>query len=143
MINNAANNNPLPVYGDGKNIRDWIYVEDHCAAILKVMEKGKNGEIYNIGGNSEKQNIEIVKLILRELDKPEALIRFVEDRKAHDRRYAIDFSKITQELGWKPKTDFNIGMKKTINWYSKNKKWLDNIVSGDYKEYYSKMYEER
>ncbi|RLC53557.1 MAG: dTDP-glucose 4,6-dehydratase [Candidatus Cloacimonadota bacterium] len=143
MINNAANNNSLPIYGDGKNIRDWIYVEDHCGAILKVMEKGINGEIYNIGGNSEKQNIEIVKLILRELDRPETLIHFVEDRKGHDRRYAIDFSKITHELGWKPKTDFNIGMKKTINWYSKNKKWLDNIVSGDYKEYYSKMYEER
>jgi dTDP-glucose 4,6-dehydratase len=143
MINNAANNNTLPIYGDGKNIRDWVYVKDHCEAILLVMEKGENGEVYNIGGDSEIQNIEIVKLILAELGKPESLIRFVTDRKAHDHRYAIDFSKITKDLGWKPKTDFIFGMKKTINWYLKNKAWLNNIVSGDYREYYRKMYEGR
>ena len=140
MINNAQNDISLPVYGDGKNIRDWIYVEDHCEAILKVMENGEDGEIYNIGGNAECQNIEIVKLILKELNKPESLITFVEDRKAHDKRYAIDFSKIQTELGWQPKTPFDIGMKKTIQWYKDNTKWLENIVSGEYKEYYRKMY---
>ncbi len=142
MINNARTEKKLPIYGDGKNIRDWIYVDDHCDAILTVMENGKNGEIYNIGGDSEKQNIEIVKLILQETKKPETLITYVEDRKAHDRRYAIDFSKISKELGWKPKTAFADGMKKTIQWYIANQEWLDNVVSGEYKEYYHKMYEE-
>jgi len=143
MINNARNDKALPVYGDGKNIRDWIYVEDHCEAVLSVMEKGRSGEIYNIGGNAEKQNLEVVQLILNVLNKPEELIRFVTDRKAHDRRYAIDFSKITTELGWKPKTDFKSGMEKTINWYLSNKAWLNNVVSGEYQEYYRKMYGER
>jgi dTDP-glucose 4,6-dehydratase len=140
MINNAKNDIPLPLYGDGKNIRDWIFVEDHCEAILCVMENGKNGEIYNVGGNAEKQNIDIVKLILKDFDKPEKLISFVKDRKAHDRRYAIDYSKISADLGWKPKTSFSEGITKTIQWYKENQQWLDNIVSGEYKEYYNKMY---
>ncbi len=143
MINNAKNNISLPVYGDGKNIRDWIYTEDHCDAILNVMESGKNGEIYNIGGDSEKQNLEIIDIILHELGKPKSLIKFVEDRKAHDRRYAIDFSKISRELGWKPKTNFTQGMQKTIKWYLDNQKWLNNVVSGEYKDYYKNMYEGR
>ena len=143
MINNATRNKVLPVYGDGKNTRDWIFTKDHCDAILNVMENGENGEIYNIGGDSEKQNLEIINLILAELGKPESLIKFVEDRKAHDRRYAIDFSKISRELGWKPKTNFTEGMQKTIKWYLDNQKWMDNVVSGEYKEYYENMYEGR
>ena len=139
-IYNAKNNINIPLYGNGENIRDWLFVEDHCDAILKVMENGKNGEIYNVGGNNEKQNIEIIKQILPELRKPESLIKFVEDRKAHDKRYAIDFSKISNELDWKPTTDFQEGIKKTIQWYSDNEIWLDNIVSGEYKEYYAKQY---
>ncbi len=141
MINNAKNDISLPVYGDGKNIRDWIYTEDHCDAILMVMETGKNGEVYNIGGDSEKQNLEIIDIILHELGKPKSLIKFVEDRKAHDMRYAIDFTKISEELGWKPKTSFADGMKKTIKWYSDNQDWLDNVISSEYKEYYKNMYE--
>ena len=140
MINNALNDRPLPVYGDGKNIRDWIYVDDHCSAILKVLEEGKVGEIYNIGGNSEKRNINIVKLILDTLGKPHSLIKFVEDRKAHDRRYAIDFSKIKNEIGWKPTIKFEEGIKKTIDWYLNNLNWLNEIVSGEYRNYYKKMY---
>lgn len=117
MILNALKDKPLPIYGDGKNIRDWLYVYDHCTAIDLVLHKGKIGEIYNIGGNNEKQNIEIVKIILKELDKPESLINFVDDRLGHDRRYAIDSSKIQKELGWKPKYSFETGIKETINWY--------------------------
>lgn len=127
MIINALNNQPLPVYGDGLNIRDWLHVHDHCKAIDLVLNKGKSGEIYNIGGNNEKTNIEIVKLILNELNKDESLINYVTDRLGHDRRYAIDSSKIQNELGWKPKYVFENGIKKTINWYLDNLNWVKSI----------------
>lgn len=140
MINNALNNKELPVYGDGKNIRDWLHVYDHCTAIDLVLQKGKLGEVYNIGGNNEKENIEIIKIILSYLNKDESLISFVDDRLGHDRRYAIDSSKIQNELGWKPKYTFETGIKETIDWYLNNQKWLENIVSGEYTSYYEKMY---
>ena len=134
MIFNAVNDKPLPVYGDGKNIRDWLYVEDHCDAIWTVITKGKIGEVYNIGGNNEIQNIKIVKLILKILDKPESLIKFVKDRLGHDRRYAIDASKIKKELGWKPLYSFDDKIKETIDWYLTNTDWVDNIISGEYQK---------
>ncbi len=140
MINNALNDKKLPVYGDGKNIRDWLHVHDHCTAIDLVLHKGKLGEVYNIGGNNEKENIEIVKLILKYLNKPEDLIEYVEDRLGHDRRYAIDSTKIQKDLGWKPKYTFEIGIKETIEWYLANKEWLNNVISGEYISYYEKMY---
>jgi dTDP-glucose 4,6-dehydratase len=140
MINNALNEKPLPVYGDGKNIRDWLHVYDHCTAIDLVLHKGKNGEIYNIGGNNEKMNIEIVKLILDYLNKDESLISFIKDRLGHDRRYAIDCQKIQDELGWKPKYKFENGIKETIQWYLDNQKWLNNIVTGEYLKYYKEIY---
>jgi len=140
MINNALNNKKLPVYGDGKNVRDWLHVHDHCTAIDRVLHKGKIGEVYNIGGSNEKENIEIVKLILKYLNKSESLIEYVEDRLGHDRRYAIDSSKIREELGWKPKYNFEIGITKTIEWYLANVEWLNHIISGDYISYYEKMY---
>jgi len=143
MIINALNNKPLPVYGDGMNVRDWIYVEDHCEAILKVFEKGRIGEVYNIGAENEKPNIEIVKLILRELGKDESLITYVKDRPGHDRRYAIDATKIKTELGWKPSHTFETAIKETINWYIQNQSWWKEIISGDYLNYYKKWYEER
>ncbi len=132
MINNALNDKKLPVYGDGLNIRDWLFVEDHCSAIDAIITKGKEKEVYNIGGNNERANIDIVKLILSTVGKTEDLITYVEDRKGHDRRYAIDSSKIKHELGWEPATDFKTGMKKTIEWYLDNKEWLNNIISGNY-----------
>ncbi|AXM89105.1 dTDP-glucose 4,6-dehydratase [Anoxybacillus ayderensis G10] len=140
MIINALNDRPLPVYGDGLNIRDWLHVEDHCAAIDLVLHHGENGEVYNIGGNNERTNIEVVKAILRYLNKPESLITFVEDRLGHDRRYAIDATKIREELGWKPKYTFEEGLKKTIDWYLENRSWWENILSGEYKEYYERQY---
>lgn len=140
MINNALNNKKLPVYGDGKNIRDWLHVYDHCTAIDLVLHKGKLGEVYNIGGNNEKENIEIVKFILQYLKKPEDLIEYVEDRLGHDRRYAIDSTKIKEELGWKPRYTFELGIKETIEWYLANENWLNNVISGDYINYYEKMY---
>ena len=143
MIINALNNKPLPVYGDGMNVRDWIYVEDHCEAILKVFEKGRIGEVYNIGAENEKPNIEIVKLILKELRKDEYLITYVKDRPGHDRRYAIDATKIKTELGWKPSHTFETAIKETINWYIQNQSWWKEIISGDYLNYYKKWYEER
>lgn len=143
MIINAINNKPLPVYGDGMNVRDWIYVEDHCDAILKVLERGKIGEVYNIGAENEKPNIEIVKLILKELGKDESLITYVKDRPGHDRRYAIDASKIKSELGWEPAHTFENAIKETISWYLQNKSWWEEIISGDYLNYYKKWYEER
>ena len=143
MINNALNDEPLPVYGDGKNIRDWIYVEDHCEAIRTVLNNGKTGEVYNIGGNTEMQNIEIVKLILDHLDKPYSLIRFVEDRLGHDRRYAIDATKIKDELGWEPKYKFEDKIKDTIDWYLENPEWVNNVISGEYQDYYSRTYKNR
>jgi dTDP-glucose 4,6-dehydratase len=143
MIINSLHDKELPVYGDGLNVRDWLYVEDHCRAIDMVLHEGKNGEVYNIGGNNEKANIEIVKLILRELCKPESLIKYVKDRPGHDRRYAIDSTKIQQELGWKPEYKFEEGMKKTISWYLENIDWWEKIISGEYRNYYEKMYANR
>jgi dTDP-glucose 4,6-dehydratase len=143
MIANALNDKPLPVYGDGLNVRDWLYVEDHCSALDAVLHKGKEGEVYNIGGNNEKKNIEIVKLILQELEKPESLITFVQDRLGHDRRYAIDASKIKNELGWEPTHTFEIGIRETIHWYLSHKEWWQRILSGEYQQYYSKQYGER
>lgn len=143
MIINATNNKPLPVYGDGMNVRDWIYVEDHCDAILKVFEKGEVGEVYNIGAENEMPNIEIVKLILKELGKDESLITFVKDRPGHDRRYAIDATKIKTKLNWKPNHTFETAIRETISWYLQNKSWWQAIISGDYLNYYKKWYEER
>lgn len=140
MISNALENKDLPVYGDGKNIRDWLHVYDHCTAIDLVLHDGKPGEVYNIGGNNEKENIEIVKLILDYLDKDESLIKFVDDRLGHDRRYAIDSTKIQEELGWKPKYTFETGIKETIQWYLDNQDWIEKVKSGEYQEYYRKMY---
>ena len=141
MISNAMEGKSLPVYGDGKNIRDWLHVYDHCTAIDLVLHKGKIGEVYNIGGHNEKQNLEIVKLILSTLSKDESLIKFVDDRLGHDRRYAIDSNKIRKELGWKSKYTFETGIIETINWYINNQKWMDKVKSGEYQDYYRKMYE--
>lgn len=140
IINNCLKNKDLPVYGDGMQVRDWLHVSDHCSALDTVLHKGKEGEVYNIGGNNEKANIEIVRLIIRTLGKTEDLIKYVKDRPGHDRRYAIDNTKITTELGWKPAYTFEQGMKETIQWYLENTKWIDNIISGDYANYYNKMY---
>ena len=140
MIINALADKPLPVYGDGLNVRDWLYVEDHCKAIDLVIHNGKIGEVYNVGGHNEMANIDIVKLILKKLDKPETLITFVEDRKGHDRRYAIDPTKIHNELGWLPDTKFADGIEKTIDWYLNHKDWWEEIISGEYQNYYEKMY---
>ena len=143
MINNAINDKKLPVYGDGMQVRDWLYVEDHCSAIDAVLHKGVYGETYNICGNNEKENIFIVNSILKALDKSENLISYVEDRLGHDRRYAIDNSKIMRELGWVPKYTFEEGIKLTIDWYLDNLEWLKNIVSGAYADYYNDMYIKR
>lgn len=140
MIANCLNDKELPVYGKGLNVRDWLYVEDHCKAIDLIIHKGKIGEVYNIGGHNEMANIDIVKLILKELNKPESLIKYVTDRKGHDMRYAIDPTKIHNELGWLPETTFVDGIKKTIDWYLNNKKWWQDILSGEYADYYDKMY---
>lgn len=140
MIINALNDQPLPVYGDGLNVRDWLHVEDHCSAIDLVLHRGRNGEVYNIGGNNERTNIEVVKTILRYLNKPDSLITFVEDRLGHDRRYAIDATKIRKELGWQPKYTFEEGLKKTIDWYLENRSWWEKILSGEYQEYYQREY---
>lgn len=143
MINNCLKNKSLPVYGDGMQIRDWLHVEDHCSAIDIVLHKGRIGEVYNIGGNNEKANIEIVKLIIKTLGRSEDLIKYVKDRPGHDRRYAIDNTKITQELGWKPVYTFERGIKETIQWYLNSTDWIDRIISGDYSNYYEKMYSNR
>ena len=140
MIANALADKPLPVYGNGENVRDWLYVEDHCRAIDLIIHNGKVGEVYNVGGHNEKRNIDIVRIICQELGKPESLIVHVEDRKGHDRRYAIDPAKIHRELGWLPETKFEDGIKKTIKWYLEHKKWWQNIINGEYQEYYAKMY---
>jgi dTDP-glucose 4,6-dehydratase len=140
MINNCLNNKELPVYGDGLQIRDWLHVEDHCLAIDTVLHKGISGEIYNIGGNNEKANIEIVKLIIKTLGKSESLIKYVQDRPGHDRRYAIDNTKITNQLGWKPLYTFEKGITQTIKWYVDNKMWIKNVISKEYENYYDKMY---
>lgn len=140
MIANAMADKPLPVYGNGENVRDWLYVEDHCRAIDLIIHNGKVGEVYNVGGHNEKRNIDIVRIICQELGKPESLIVHVEDRKGHDRRYAIDPAKIHRELGWLPETKFEDGIKKTIKWYLEHKKWWQDIINGEYQEYYAKMY---
>ena len=143
MVINALHDKPLPVYGQGLNIRDWLYVEDHCKAIDLVMRKGRVGEIYNIGGHNEMKNIDIVRLICAELGKPESLITYVTDRKGHDLRYAIDPTKIHNELGWLPETMFRDGIRKTIRWYLDNQAWWQPIIDGDYQNYYEKMYANR
>ena len=143
MIANTLNNKKLPVYGTGENVRDWLYVEDHCKAIDLIIHKGRVGEVYNIGGHNEMRNIDIVKLICKELGKPESLITYVTGRKGHDMRYAIDPTKIHNELGWLPETKFTDGIKKTIKWYLENKKWWQDIISGEYQKYYEKMYGNR
>lgn len=143
MIVNALNDKKLPVYGKGENVRDWLYVEDHCSAIDLIIRKGKIGEVYNIGGHNERTNLEVVKTIIKELGKSEDLIEFVTDRPGHDRRYAIDPTKIHNELGWLPATKFDDGIKKTIDWYLTHKSWWEKIISGEYKDYYDKMYKNR
>ena len=143
MIINALHDKPLPVYGEGINVRDWLYVEDHCKAIDLVIHNGTVGEVYNIGGHNEMRNIDIVKLICKELGKPESLITYVTDRKGHDMRYAIDPTKIHSELGWLPETKFADGIKKTIKWYLENEGWWQPIISGEYQNYYEKMYANR
>lgn len=140
MIANALNDKSLPVYGDGKNVRDWLYVEDHCKAIDLIIHKGREGEVYNVGGHNEMANIDIVKLICKELGKSEDLITYVTDRKGHDMRYAIDPTKIHTELGWLPETKFADGIKKTIQWYLDNREWWEDIISGEYQHYYETMY---
>ena len=143
MIANALADKPLPVYGEGINVRDWLYVEDHCRAIDLILEKGKVGNVYNIGGHNEMRNIDIVKKILEILGKPESLITYVTDRKGHDMRYAIDPTFIHNELGWLPETKFEDGIKKTVQWYLDNRNWWENIISGEYQDYYEKMYGNR
>ena len=152
MINNALTGKKMPVYGDGKNVRDWLYVADHCKGIDMVINKGRMGETYNIGGHNEKQNIDIVNIIIdtlleilpeddeRRKNVSKELITYVEDRKGHDRRYAIAPDKIKSELGWEPDTKFEDGIKKTIKWYLENEEWFKNVTSGDYLKYYEKMY---
>ena len=140
MIANALADKPLPVYGEGLNVRDWLYVEDHCRAIELILENGRVGEVYNVGGHHEKQNIEVVKTILHALGKSEELIAFVKDRPGHDRRYAIDPSKIHRELGWLPQTSFEDGIQTTVEWYLQNRSWWEHIRSGDYRRYYEQQY---
>lgn len=143
MIANALNNKKLPVYGTGENVRDWLYVEDHCSAIDLIIHDGRVGEVYNIGGHNERTNLEVVKTILRELGKEESLIEYVSDRPGHDRRYAIDPTKIKTELGWEPTTLFDTGIQKTIQWYLDNRSWWERIISGEYQSYYEEMYVSR
>ena len=140
MIANCLNDRPLPVYGKGENVRDWLYVEDHCKAIDLIVRRGRAGEVYNVGGHNEMRNIDIVKLICRELGKPESLITYVADRKGHDMRYAIDPTKIHNELGWLPETKFADGIQKTIRWYLDHRSWWEEIIGGEYQNYYEKMY---
>ena len=143
MINNALNDKELPVYGDGLQIRDWLYVYDHCTAVWKVLTEAPAGEIYNIGGCNEKTNLVVVEMVLDRLGKPKSLIKHIIDRPGHDRRYAIDASKIINQLGWRPSVSFEQGIGKTIDWYLANRKWLANVVSGDYQKYYDSMYKNR
>lgn len=143
MISNALEDKSLPVYGDGKNVRDWLHVDDHCSAILTVLENGKAGEVYNIGGNSEMENLRVVELILDALGKPRSLIKFVKDRPGHDRRYAIDAGKIRRELGWTPSRTFEAGIQETIRWYLDQRDWWQRVKAGDYRGYYERMYANR
>lgn len=143
MISRALADEELPVYGNGENVRDWLHVSDHCEAIDLIIHKGRVGEVYNVGGHNERTNLEVVKTILRALNKPESLIRFVTDRPGHDRRYAIDPTKLETELGWKPKYTFDTGIEQTIDWYLNNREWWEHIISGEYANYFDKMYGER
>jgi len=151
MIYNIINNKSLPVYGKGENVRDWLYVEDHASAIHVIFEKGKAGEVYNIGGNNEWKNIDLVKMLCQIMDRKlnrekgtsEKLITYVKDRAGHDLRYAIDSSKLQKELGWKPSIDFPAGLEKTVDWFLTNREWLDHVTSGAYREYYKSMYHNR
>ena len=140
MISNAMRDEPIPVYGDGRNVRDWIYVDDHCRAILAVMERGRAGEVYNVGARNERRNLEVVESVLGQLGKPLTLVRHVKDRPGHDRRYAIDPAKIETELGWKPRETWETGLAKTIGWYRENAGWVARARSGEYREYYAKQY---
>ena len=140
VISRALNDEDIPVYGDGANVRDWLYVTDHCSAIDLVVRKGRVGEVYNIGGHNERTNLEVVKTILRSLNKPESLIKFVKDRPGHDRRYAMDPTKIETELGWKPEYTFDTGIPVTVQWYLDNREWWEHIVNGEYTKYFDKMY---
>jgi dTDP-glucose 4,6-dehydratase len=143
MISRALRDLPLPIYGRGANVRDWLYVEDHCAAIDLVMRKGRPGEVYNVGGHNERTNLQVIRAVLAELGKPENLITFVPDRPGHDMRYAIDSSKIQRELGWGPKTRFDSGIKDTVRWYLENRGWWERILDGEYQDDYARMYENR
>ncbi len=143
MISRALADESLPVYGKGENVRDWLYVEDHCAAIARILHDGKEGEVYNIGGHNERTNLQVVKTVLKELGKPESLISFVKDRAGHDLRYAIDPAKMMNELGWQPETNFEDGIKRTVKWYLENEDWWKNIINGEYRNYYERMYSER
>ncbi|MDP1676905.1 MAG: dTDP-glucose 4,6-dehydratase [Bacteroidota bacterium] len=143
LIANALNDKAIPVYGDGSNVRDWLYVVDHCSALDVVLHNGKVGDVYNIGGHNEWKNIDIVKLVLKEIGKPQSLITYVKDRPGHDKRYAIDAAKIKNELGWVPAYQFENGIKKTVQWYLQNKQWWERIISGEYKKYYESQYSER
>ena len=143
MISRALADEELPVYGTGENVRDWLHVEDHCAAIDLILRNGRIGEVYNVGGHNERTNLEVVKTILKALNKPESLIRYVKDRPGHDMRYAIDPTKLETELGWKPKYNFDTGIQQTIEWYLNNKEWWQNIINGEYTKYSEKMYGER
>lgn len=140
MISRALNDEQLPVYGNGENVRDWLHVYDHCAAIDLILHKGKVGEVYNVGGHNERTNLEVVKTVLKALNKPESLITYVKDRPGHDLRYAIDPQKLENELGWKPVYTFDTGIKQTIEWYLNNKQWWENIISGEYQNYFEKQY---
>lgn len=143
MVTNALEDQPLPVYGDGQNVRDWLHVQDHCAAIDLVLHQGIAGEVYNIGGNNEHPNLEIVQGILHALGKPETLIKYVQDRPGHDRRYAIDAAKISRELGWRPQYTFDVGLAATVEWYRQNRTWWAKVKSGEYRNYYERMYGNR
>ncbi len=143
MISRALAEGELPVYGNGENVRDWLHVEDHCAAIDLILRKGRIGEVYNVGGHNERTNLEVVKTILKALDKPESLIKYVKDRPGHDMRYAIDPTKLETELGWKPKYNFDTGIVQTIEWYLNNKEWWQNIISGEYTKYFENLYKDR
>ena len=143
MISRALADEELPVYGNGENVRDWLHVSDHCEAIDLIIHKGKVGEIYNIGGHNERTNLQVVQTILKALNKPESLIKYVKDRPGHDRRYAIDPTKIETELGWKPKYNFDTGIAQTIQWYLDNEDWWKHIISGEYQNYFAEMYKDR
>jgi dTDP-glucose 4,6-dehydratase len=140
LLLNAINDEPIPVYGDGLNVRDWIYVEDHCRAILQVLESGRAGAVYNIGARNQRRNLDIVQSVLDTLGKPHSLIRFVKDRPGHDRRYAIDPSLVESELGWRPQETWESGLGKTIDWYKSNSTWLRRVTDGAYREYYTRQY---